>query len=279
MATSKTGLTAGRPCAQHVLTFDVEDWHRGLSVSRRETGRHLEKALTLLLHELERTGTRATFFVLGEDAEKIRFVLMSCASAGHEIASHGMRHTRVDSLDRAAFMRDLSDSFSLIEDIVQRPCRGYRAPWFSLSPDMTWCFEALAERGAVYDSSLRMSLDASPPAVCQQFGLAEVSVPLLALGRLQIGVLGGLYLRVLPRAMIRRLLARCEREGRPGCLYLHPYEWLATDPPLTSLSMKTVRRRLYVSRALSRLRWVTETFSFTSIENWLQADRASCQHD
>jgi peptidoglycan/xylan/chitin deacetylase (PgdA/CDA1 family) len=272
MAEPEIASDAGIENVGHLLTFDIEDWHRGLPATPNDMDGHLEAAMETVLDALQAMHVSATFFVLGEDAHRIRTALRRSVSEGHEVASHGMRHARADSLSRQALRQDIADSFALLQDIVQRPCRGYRAPWFSLTPDMTWCFEFLAEQGALYDASLRLPLGTPPPPVCRQLGLAEVAVPLLRYGRREIGILGGLLFRILPKPVIRRLLTRCAQAGKPGCLYLHPYEWLSSGQHPNGPLMSTIRRRLLVSQTLSRLHWATKNLQFMSIENWLQKE-------
>lgn len=46
----------------------------------------------LVLAELERASARATFFVLGEKAERYPEVVRAIAEAGHELGVHGYRH-------------------------------------------------------------------------------------------------------------------------------------------------------------------------------------------
>jgi hypothetical protein len=255
---------------RHLLTFDIEDWYRGLLSGPHASDCHLETAMDLLLERLAACGAHATFFVLGDDAHRIQSHLQRCVREGHEVASHGMHHVRVDSMSPDTFRQDISDAFSRIEDITQEACRGYRAPWFSLNADMPWAFEQLAERGAVYDASFRLPLNTPPPPVCRDAGMVEVSVPTVPCGWAQYAVLSGLLFRLLPRSVTLALLRRCTRAGTPGCLYLHPYEWAAIDPPPSGPLMQMARRRLLVSHALPKLEWLASHVQLLSVSEWLE---------
>ncbi len=269
MANSEIDSDLGCNRPQHVLTFDVEDWHRGLAPGQGNGDAHLELAMDALLDSLSTQGLTATFFVLGDDAPRITSQLLRCVRDGHEVASHGMRHERVDTMSRTAFREDVLRSFSQLEDITQKPCSGYRAPWFSLSADSAWAFDILAEAGATYDASLRQPLGAGAPPACRDAGLREVSVPLLQYPWGPFGILSGLLFRVLPRPAILAMLAQCTRMGIPGCLYLHPYEWMRSPSPIARPLMQSARRRVLVSQTLPKLRWLATQTRFASISDWL----------
>ncbi|MBT3193882.1 MAG: polysaccharide deacetylase family protein [Verrucomicrobia bacterium] len=269
MANSEIGSRAEVGRKPHLLTFDVEDWHRGMGVAPRGADSHLETAMDSMLEVLDGMGVRATFFVLGEDALRIQVPLQRCAEAGHEVASHGMHHVRVDTMDATAFRRDISEASARLEDITQKPCRGYRAPWFSLRPEMAWAFEVLAEEGMAYDASLRLPLKAGPPRAVADAGLVEVPVPTLRYPWGQFGILSGLLLRLLPHWAVRAMLDTATRAGVPGCVYLHPYEWEQVRPAPAGPMMKVARRRLLVSRTLPILQRSAGHVAFMSIEKWL----------
>ncbi len=271
MANSEVDLRDGCVCSHHYLTFDIEDWHRGIPSAPQNPDSHLEMAMEVLLDTLAEIGVHGTFFVLGEDAGKIAGLLRRCVAEGHEVASHGMHHVRVDSLSKASFRDDVVSAFSQIEDITQVPCRGYRAPWFSLPPEMYGCFDILAEQGARYDSSLRLPLNAAIPVACRDAGMHEISVPILPIvSGLKLGVLSGLWFRGLPRSILLHLLNVATRAGHPGCLYLHPYEWLRCPVGVQRPLVKSTRRYIAVSRTLPNLKWLAKRVSFISIAEWLQ---------
>jgi len=45
-----------------------------------------------VLRELERAGARATFFLVGEQVERLPALAAEIAAAGHEVGIHGFRH-------------------------------------------------------------------------------------------------------------------------------------------------------------------------------------------
>lgn len=255
---------------QHLLTIDVEQPDSALGRGQAAAGTDLAAALSVALDVLAAHAAHATFFVLAGDAAGMRRLLRRCVAEGHEVASHGASHRRVDAIGAHAFREDVKQSLSLIEDLVQQPCKGYRAPWFSAPPGADWYFPVLAELGVVYDSSLRIPLRDPIPAPAETAGVIEVPIPVLDWGAVRAGVLGGLALRLLPCAVIRALFARCAAAGRPACLYLHPYEWQAQAQADGLALLPYLRRRLLIGRTIPRLAWLTKTCAMISVEQWLR---------
>ncbi|MEE2779071.1 MAG: polysaccharide deacetylase family protein, partial [Myxococcota bacterium] len=88
----------------------------------------------------EEAGVRGTFFVVGSDLERwpeARRLTRELAEAGHEIGSHSWSHPYdlvrrspeeiADELDRAQ---------AVITEVVGRPAVGFRAPGYTLTPEL-----------------------------------------------------------------------------------------------------------------------------------------------
>jgi peptidoglycan-N-acetylglucosamine deacetylase len=256
---------------EHLLTMDVEEWFRGVETETPPGRSLLVPALDRLLDALGPTGMHATFFVLGDDAAPLRSVLCRCIAEGHEVASHGMHHRRVDSMTQEEFRRDLAESIAAVENAVQKKCRGYRAPWFSAPRGGGWFFKTLAAAGLEYDASFRVALDAAP--IASDTNVVEIPVPMAALGPMQVGVLGGLSLRALPVAMINSLFNRCEQARTPACVYLHPYEWHEMPCGAAPGLRRRIRRRFRVEQTIPRLLRLMQSLRFTSAARWIDGGR------
>jgi peptidoglycan-N-acetylglucosamine deacetylase len=89
-----------------------------------------------LLDALERAGATATFFLVGERVGGNEELVREIASRGHEIALHGMRHSRHDRLGEEEAQAELSEGLAAIESAgVGRP-RRYRPPYGATSPTL-----------------------------------------------------------------------------------------------------------------------------------------------
>jgi polysaccharide deacetylase family protein (PEP-CTERM system associated) len=143
------------------LTVDVEEWYHTCLVpdyvhpqERPELPHELDRLLPELLAMLEEAGRTATFFVLGEVAERLPRRIREIAAAGHEVGSHGHLHLRACERSPQEFVRDLTRSKKILEDLTGEPVLGFRAPEWSLRSLSSPCLPLVAECGFLYDSSL-----------------------------------------------------------------------------------------------------------------------------
>ena len=104
--------------SEHVFTVDVEDWYQGLDFDMDQWARfapRLETGLARLLDLLAAAGARATFFVVGWQAERTPGIVREIARQGHEIACHGYSHRFVYRLTPATFREEVRRSRDLLE--------------------------------------------------------------------------------------------------------------------------------------------------------------------
>jgi peptidoglycan/xylan/chitin deacetylase (PgdA/CDA1 family) len=143
------------------LTVDVEEWYHTCLVpgyvqpeDRPALPEELDWLLPGVLEKLAEAGCKATFFVLGEVAERLPGRIREIAEAGHEVASHGYLHLRACERPLAAFRSDVERSKDLLEDLIGEPVLGFRAPEWSLRGLGSSRLPVVAELGFLYDSSL-----------------------------------------------------------------------------------------------------------------------------
>ncbi|WP_338665669.1 polysaccharide deacetylase family protein [Pararoseomonas sp. SCSIO 73927] len=199
------------------------------------TGRRHLAATAALLDLLDETGARGTFFVLGDVADAAPWLVREIAARGHELASHNQTHRALPELGPAALREEAGRARAALQDLSGQPVAGFRAPYFSLTPDTEWAADTLREAGYAYSSSVlpaRCFLYNHPSAPARPFawpcGLLELPVPVGTLGPLRLPALGGMYLRYLPTWDLRRLTARLE--GPLAWTYCHPYDIDADEP-------------------------------------------------
>jgi peptidoglycan-N-acetylglucosamine deacetylase len=108
-------------------------------------------ALPRLVNLFRRVGVRATFFVVGRDAQANPGPIAAVASAGHEIASHTFSHPFAFSRLATPAMRDeLVASRNVLENSSGMTVTGFRAPNFDLDARG---IVTLIEAGYRYDAS------------------------------------------------------------------------------------------------------------------------------
>ena len=236
---------------RNVFSVDLEDWYQGLEIDMDQWNHYpsrIETGLEVLLELLDQAGVRATFFVLGWQAERSPHLVPRIAALGHEIASHGYSHRFVYRQGPEQFRNELRRSKQVLEDQSGAPVLGYRAPFFSITKDALWALDILLEEGIVYDSSVFPTHNyryGMPEAVRQpswmrtpsggrmfEVPLSTVRVPgpESAFG-VNVPLGGGGYFRLYPysltRALGRHLL---QNESHGLVFYVHPWEFDTAQP-------------------------------------------------
>ena len=274
----------------HLLSFDVEEYFQVEAAARSGVRREdwqgfatrLGPSVDRVLQALAEHQASATFFVLGWVAQHEPDVVRRIAAAGHEIASHGMEHRMLQRLAPDEFRQDLLDSRSMLEDLSGRPVIGYRAPTFSVTHETAWALDVLAETGYRYDSSVfpihhdRYGVPDAPRGIHRAIGpagegLLEIPPLTLRFAGTNWPVGGGGYLRLLPVRVLGRALKKAARQGRPGMIYLHPWELDPGQPVLPMPRLARFRPRAGLRRTEAKLRWLLRRFRFTSIGRRLES--------
>jgi polysaccharide deacetylase family protein (PEP-CTERM system associated) len=210
------------------LTVDLEEWHHGLLVP---PGREqILQDTHWLLECFARFGVRATFFVLGEIAERYPRLVRQIAHEGHEIGFHGAAHDFLMDAGPTRFQRELQEWLPRLADISAERVFGFRAPFFSLTPRTSWALRLLADSGVAYDASIYPGLNdrygwpGAPAIPVRLEGYDLILFPVPVLPKAGIGFSGGAYLRLMPWRVVRRGMAAQRDRGEPGMIYVHPWE-------------------------------------------------------
>lgn len=121
-----------------------------------DDGMAMRVAVPRALDLFERLEARATFFLVGREAESFPDRVREITDRGHEVASHSMTHRLpFASLDEHRAHEEIVDSKELLERLSGTSVVGFRAP--SWDADATLC-ERLARAGYQYDASAYPSI-------------------------------------------------------------------------------------------------------------------------
>ena len=230
-----------------------------------------------LLDTFDRTGSGATFFILGWVAERHPGLVREISERGHEIACHGYGHELVYEIGPERFRDDLKRARSAIAEATGLQPRGYRAPSYSITDQSLWALDILAEEGFDYDSSIfpihhhRYGIpdfSRTPVRIGLEGGhsIREFPMTTIQAGPLKIPLAGGAYLRFFPPFVFRWGFRRLIAAGEPIVLYVHPWE---IDPgqPRQDVGWKTrINHYHNLGRTEGRLAALLEEFSFRPIE-------------
>ncbi len=86
-----------------------------------------------VLDALARAGARATFFVLGEAAERHPQPVERALAEGHAVEVHGHAHLRHPAHAVERIADDVERALAVLHGLGARPAR-WRAPWGDLAP-------------------------------------------------------------------------------------------------------------------------------------------------
>lgn len=226
----------------------MEDWYQGhdLNVDPAYWNRmesRVEYSTNTVLEIASRHNVRGTFFVLGYIAQKHPNLIKSIVNAGHEIGSHGYWHKMIMMQKKEEFRSNLLASKNVLEDIIGKEVKLYRAPSWSISRNTLWALQVLEEEGFICDSSIHpyktplYGINGAPivpyhPVIeGNRLNLVEFPPTMVTFGRFRLPFAGGFYLRTFPKWLLARLMVRVNKR-RQGMVYIHPWELDAEQPRL-----------------------------------------------
>jgi peptidoglycan/xylan/chitin deacetylase (PgdA/CDA1 family) len=97
-------------------------------------GRRFDRTLDLIERDLGSRGVRMTFCVTAGLISRHRRRIERLAALGHEIASHGLFHSRMDFLDYDRQLEVLRESYRFLSDAGFR-VKGFRCPYLNSNAD------------------------------------------------------------------------------------------------------------------------------------------------
>ncbi len=213
-----------------IFSIDVEDWAQSvLNPNNPVTNRVLDSTLRLL-DILDEHDHKATFFTLGNVAQKHPELIRKIADAGHEVASHGFNHQSIFNLTPNQVREDVSSSIKLLEDTSGQKVIGFRAPDFSIREYLfEWYCEALAENGIKYDSSLfpmkvvKYGIEKEYSLkIFNKYHLNEHYLSYMNFLGYKLPFFGGGWFRITPYAITKHLSQKLD--SKRAVFYMHPYE-------------------------------------------------------
>jgi len=274
------------------LSVDVEDYFQVWAFSdviKRESWDGFQPrvgdATRACLDMFEQRGAKATFFTLGWVGERDPSLVREIVERGHELASHGFDHTKVNQQSPEEFIRDASHSKKLLEDIAGVEVRGYRAAGFSIDGSTPWAHEALAEIGYAYSSSTHpiahdhygdASAERSPFKPVEGLDFIEAPVATTTLLGRRVSCAGGGWFRASPVALSKKLMRRAAGTlNGPVIFYFHPWEIDAGQPRIKTASVKSkLRHYLNLAKMPRKLDSVLTSFYWRRIDDALGLARA-----
>lgn len=265
----------------NILTFDVEEWFHLLDFDATRTeaewGKYevrIYENVDRILDILERTNTKATFFIIGWVAKTYPDVVKKIA-AKYQIGSHTMNHQLVWQQTPEEFRSDVESSVKLLQDITGQPVECFRAPGFSIRESEAWAFDILADLGIKYDCSVfpahhahggMASYGAPLPSLIKHGDIEMKEFPVTTkdfIGK-KIVFSGGGYFRLCPYSLIKRW----SMESPDYLLsYIHPRDLDGGQPMLEGLPLKRIFKSYVGTKgAAKKLERYLADFQFVDVK-------------
>lgn len=226
------------------------------------------------LDVLEESGARATFFCTAAYARAHPEQIRRAVESGHEIASHGLRHSSFAP-------GDLAESRRVLREISGQEIRGFRRARFAATDP-----RAMLDAGYTYDSSINPiwlpgrynALGESRRPFFDRSAPALLRIPVSATPILRVPLFW-LAFKNMPGFLYRRSLARCLDADGLASLVFHPWELCE----LRDFGLPRIVRRIdgepMQARLVHMLRWAARRARFVTYSEVEDTFRASASSD
>lgn len=200
----------------NILTFDIEEWYIEQYFNGGQLSRYkqFDDYLYRILDTLDEQNLKATFFCVGELANKFSYTIKEIAKRGHEIGCHSNTHLWLTKMTPDELKVDTMKAICSLQEYSGTKVKSYRAPAFSICERNKWAFEVLAECGIECDSSVYPSkrdfggfpsfpIDKPVIIECNEYKIKEFPIRLCHLGMYDFAFSGGGYFRFFPYDFIK----------------------------------------------------------------------------
>ena len=82
-----------------------------------------------ILEQLEKYDAQATFFCLGENANKFPEIILKIRASGHSIGSHGNAHLNGWKISKNEYEQNIINGKNTLEEIINEEVNLYRPPY------------------------------------------------------------------------------------------------------------------------------------------------------
>jgi len=272
---------------KNAFTVDVEDYYHVSAfsgvISTKDWVKYesrVENNTNKILDIFSKYNIKATFFVLGCVAEKNPNLINKISKEGHEIASHGYSHQLIYNQSAKLFREETVRSKKILENIIQKPIKGYRAASYSITSKSEWALDILVEEGFEYDSSIfpvkhdRYGMPNAPKLpyklkTIEGNSIIEFPLSTLNIFGFALPVAGGGYFRLYPYAFTRFALNKINKGNNPFVFYLHPWEVDPDQPKIKAGKLSRFRHYNNLRKCESRLHELLKDFEFDTMANVL----------
>ena len=263
----------------NILTFDIEDWYNCDFISEDFNWEKYEcriyESVRKILNELDNRKQKGTFFCLGWLAEKHPTIIKEIADRGHEIGCHSYQHELTFRFTPEQFKEDTLKAKHLIEKVIGKQVKIFRAPGFSITEKNTWAIDCLVEMGFEYDCSVfpanhdyggMPNYGKAEPAIIrtkQGNEIREFPINIHKIYNKNIVFSGGGFFRFFPYFLIKKWGKQVDYM----MTYFHPRDFDKGQPMINSLPLKRKFKSYFgISGAFKKWQKLLNDFDFINVE-------------
>lgn len=259
------------------LTIDTEEWFQVYYAEKSvpfeewcsKSPVTIDRALNETLALLDDANAKATFFVVGWLGSAHPSLIKRISENGHEVASHSYKHRLVYTCTQKEFREDVCKAKRVLEDVIGREVRGFRAPGYSIREQDWWALPIIYEAGHHYDSSLLWAGDES---FTHATGLREIPPGGIKFWGSRIPVNGGLFFRLTPYILYKQYLKYLNLRKKRLNFYTHSWEIYTEYPRLPLPFLKRLVQYVNLESVSPKLKKLLTDFQFSSIEDVMQRE-------
>lgn len=271
----------------------MEEWYHPEYVKSKVPKNREERVsqgLNKTLQLLRELNVDATFFIVGELAEKHPELMEKIMENGHEIAFHGYYHDPLWASSPGVFRREVVRFNSIVRSVTGEKCLGFRAPSYSIDNRTVWALDILEKAGYLYDSSVfpmktpLYGVSSAPitPYYPSSRNIVEqdksrklIEFPALVYPVMgfRIPAAGGFYLRLLPSFIIRKAVKKMNKRGFPAVLSFHTWEVDSGTPRLNLGLMKSFVTYYDLDATKKKLKYLLSSFQFEGFRYYIENDQ------
>jgi polysaccharide deacetylase family protein (PEP-CTERM system associated) len=265
----------------NILTFDIEEWFHLLDNESTKNENQwnnfpsrIHSNMDLIFKILDKSNTKASFFVLGWIADKYPEIVREIKDRGYEIGSHTHFHQLSYNQSKNEFFQDVDRSIKTLEDITGDKVKMFRAPGFSITEKNLWAFEILFELGIEIDSSVfpagrahggMPNYSMASPSIIKYNGVEIKEFPINTKKIYSKSLIfsGGGYFRLLPYNLIKQF----SKNSEYIMSYFHPRDFDYNQPLINDLSFnRKFKSYVGLKNSEKKLRnWLSD-FNFSDIK-------------
>jgi len=269
---------------ENILSIDVEEVFHGEYTRqyRHDLCYRTPDNIPPILKILEEYDAKATFFMVGEIAEKFPEVINKILEKGHEVSFLGWIHEPLWRLTPERFREEVK-SFKKLHS----GCIGFRAPSFSLNNKTKWALKILQEEGFKYDSSIfptwtplygayKAPIHPYHPSLANIIGedkncsIIEFPLAVYKLFGLKVPIAGGFWLRLWNLDLIKRGIRKINEKGFPAVIYIHNWELDEKTPKINASILGRFQAYHNLSKTKQKLVSLLSEFNFTNFVTYIK---------